>query len=75
MQKNTQSIDPVIVKTSSDKIMMLSRCDTSKFIKNQETNRLLSDFGIKTLLSKIPILEDVFLNAAPLSAIPLNAIV
>ena len=36
----------------------------SRFIKNQEAKGLLSKLGIKTLLSKVPILGDIFfLNA------------
>ena len=32
------------------------------FIKEKETNGLLSKFGIKTLMSNVPILADIFLN-------------
>ena len=32
----------------------------SRFAKEQEANRLLSDLGIKTPLSKIPLLNDLF---------------
>ena len=44
--------------------MILSKCAIcgsrkSKFIKKQEANGILSSLGIKTLLSKIPILGDV----------------
>ena len=44
--------------------MILSKCPIygskkSIFIKNQETSGLLSKLGIKTPLSKIPILRDV----------------
>ena len=44
--------------------MILSKCaicgsKKSKFIKKQEASGLLSKFGIKTPLSKIPILGDV----------------
>ena len=44
--------------------MILSKCaicgsKKSKFIKKQEAKRLLSDPGIGTLLSKIPLLGDV----------------
>ena len=48
--------------------MILSKCAIcgSKFIKKQEAKGLLSNLGIRTPLSKIPILGDV------LSAIPLN---
>ena len=49
--------------------MILSKCaicgsKKSRFIKNQEAKGLLSKLGIKTLLSKVPILGDIFfLNA------------
>ena len=44
--------------------MILSNCATcgskkSKFIKKQEAKGLLSNLGIRTPLSKIPILGDV----------------
>ena len=44
--------------------MLLSKCaicDTTKsrFIKKQEANGFLSSLGIKTLLSKIPLLGNV----------------
>ena len=44
--------------------MVLSKCaicgsKKSKFIKNQEAKALLSNLGIRTPLSKLPILGDV----------------
>ena len=44
--------------------MILSKCaicgsKKSKFIKNQEAKGLLSNLGIRTPLSKIPLLGDV----------------
>ena len=44
--------------------MILSKCATcgskkSKFIKKQEAEGILSSLGIKTQLSKIPLLGDV----------------
>ena len=44
--------------------MILSNCaicgsKKSKFFKKQEASGLLSKLGIKTPLSKIPILEDI----------------
>ena len=44
--------------------MLLSKCakcgsKKSKFIKNQEAKRLLSNSGIRTPLSKVPILADI----------------
>ena len=48
--------------------MILSKCATcgskkSRFIKNQEAKGLLSNLGIKTPLSKVPILGDVLFLA------------
>ena len=64
MQKNTQKNDPVIAKASNGKIMMLSRCDIccskkSRFIKKQEARGVLSGSGLKTPLSKIPLVGDI----------------
>ena len=44
--------------------MILSNCSKcgskkSRFIKNQEAKGLLSNLGIRTLLSKVPILGDI----------------
>ena len=44
--------------------MLLSKCaicgtKKSRFIKQQEANGLLSSLGIKTPLSKIPLLDSV----------------
>ena len=44
--------------------MILSKCEIcgskkSKFIKQQEPKGLLSKFGIRTPLSKIPLLRDI----------------
>ena len=57
--KNTESKNPKLLKTKNGiKKMLLSKwamCDSkkSKFIKEQQTSRLLSSLGIKTPLSKI----------------------
>ena len=44
--------------------MILSKCalcgsKKSRFIKNQEAKGLLSTLGVRTPLSKIPILDDI----------------
>ena len=44
--------------------MILSKCATCgskklRFIKNQEAKELLSNLGLRTLLSKMPILGDI----------------
>ena len=63
-RKYTKNINPQVSSTSNGKIMILSRCEIcnskkSKFINQQEAKGLLSKLGIKTLLSKIPLLGDV----------------
>ena len=64
MQKKTESRNPRVGKTNKGKLMHLSRCGmcdgkTSRFIKKQEASGLLSNFGLKTPFSKIPLLEDI----------------
>ena len=59
-RKNTESKNPKVARTKNERIMLLSKCkvcDTKKseFIKEQESGRLLSSLGIKTILSKIPL--------------------
>ena len=61
MQKNT---DPKVSATSNGKTIILSKCaicgsKKSKFIKKQEAKGLLSNLGIRTPLSKIPLLGDI----------------
>ena len=63
-RKNTEKINKKIWSASNGKVMILSNCATcgskkSRFIKNQEAKRLLSKLGIKTPLSKVPILGNI----------------
>ena len=63
-RKYTKNINPQVSSTSNGKIMILSRCEIcnskkSKFINQQEAKGLLSKLGIKTPLSKIPVLGDI----------------
>ena len=49
---------------SNGRKMILSKCaicssKKSSFIKNQEAKELLSNSGVKTPLSKVPILGDI----------------
>ena len=62
--KNTKNIDLKMSSSSTGKAMILSKCPIwdskkSRFIKNQEAKGLLSNLGIKTPLSKVPILGDI----------------
>ena len=63
-RKDTENINPKVSKTSNGRTMVLSKCaiynsKKSRFIKNQEAKGLLSNLGIKTPLSRVPIFGDV----------------
>ena len=63
-RKDTENIDPRVSNTSNGRKTILSKCaicgsKKSRFIKNQEAKGLLSNLGVKTPLSKVPILDDV----------------
>ena len=63
-RKDTENIDPKISSTSNGKSMILSKCaicgsKKSRFIRNQEAKGLLSNLGIRTPLSKVPVLGDI----------------
>ena len=64
-KKNTESGNPRALKTSSGKTMILAKCAIcnirkSKFTKMQEASGILSAVSIRTPLSKIPVLGDIF---------------
>ena len=63
-QKNTESINPKVSKTTNGKTMILSTCaiynsKKSKFIKEQQAKGLLGNSGLKTRLNKISLLGDI----------------
>ena len=63
-RKYTENINPQVSGTSNGKITILYRysiCNSKKykFINQQEAKGSLSKLGIKTPLSKIPILGDI----------------
>ena len=63
-KNHTKNIDPQVSSTSNGTLMILSKCaicgsKKSKLIKKNEASGLLSKLGIKTPVSKIPILSDV----------------
>ena len=64
-KKNTSNIDPKMVKTKNNRLLMQSKCSIcktkkSRFVKEQDTKGLLSNLDIKTPLSKIPLLNVLF---------------
>ena len=63
-RKDTENINPEVSSSSNGRTMILSKCaicgsKKSRFIKNQEAKGLLSKLGIKTPLSKVPVLGDI----------------
>ena len=63
-KRNTESINPKVLKTTNGKAITLSKCaicgnKKSKFIKQQEAKGLLSNLGLRTPLNKIPVLGDI----------------
>ena len=63
-KKNTESINPIVSKTSNGQTIILSKCaicdsKKSKFIKEQQAKVLLSNLDIKIPLNKIPLLGDI----------------
>ena len=64
-RKNTENIDPKMVRTKNNRLVMQSKCSvcgikTSRFVKEQEAKGLLSNLGIRTPVSKIPLLKVSF---------------
>ena len=64
-RKDTENIDPKIVRTKNNTLVMQSKCSVceikkSRFLKEQEAKGLLSNLGIKTPLSKIPLINVLF---------------
>ena len=61
-RKNTKKLTPKNFKTKNARLIMLSKCaecrfKKTRFVKEQEEKGLLSNLGIKTSLSKIPLLN------------------
>ena len=60
-KKDTENINPRVSNTSNSKTAFLLKCakcgsKKSRFINYQEAKRLLSNLGIRTPLSKVPLL-------------------
>ena len=64
-RKNTENFNSTIFKTKIGRLIMQSKranCGIKKprFVKEQEAKGLLSNLGIRTPLSKIPLLNVLF---------------
>ena len=63
--KNTENLKLNILKKNNNILIMQSECPVcgiknSRFVKGQEAKGLWSNIGIKTPLSKIPLLNVLF---------------
>ena len=63
-KKDTENIKRRVSNTSNSKTMLLAECTKcgskkSRLIKNQEEKGILSNLGIITPLSKLPLLGDI----------------
>ena len=63
-REDTENMNSRVSKTSNNRTIILSKCakcgsKKSRLIKNQEAKGLLSNLGIRTPLSKVPILGDI----------------
>ena len=61
-RKDTENIDPKMVRTKNNRLIMQSKCPVCRIKKSkkQKAKGLLSNLGIKTPLSKIPLLNVLF---------------
>ena len=64
-RKDPENIDSKIVRTKNNRLVMQAKCSVcgikkSRFVKEQEAKGLLSNLGIKTPLSKIPLSNVLF---------------
>ena len=64
-RKDSENIDPKTIRTKNNRLVMQSKYSVfgikkSRFVKEQEAKVLLSNLGIKTPLSKIPLLNILF---------------
>ena len=62
---NTNNIDSKMFRTKNNRLRMQSKCNNcknkkSRFVKEQEAKGLLSNLGINTPCSKIPLLNVLF---------------
>ena len=64
-RKNTENLNSKIFKTKNGRLIMQSKCagcgiKKSRFVKKQEEKGLLSNLGLKTRLSEIPLFGVIF---------------
>ena len=63
-KKDTKNVNPKVLKTKNGRTLLSSKCAVcgsrkSIFMNEKEAKGLLSSLGIKTSLSKIPLLGNI----------------
>ena len=63
-KKDTENINSRVSNANNGRTMILSKCaicgsKKSRFTKNQEAKGILSNLGIRTTLSKVPLLGNI----------------
>ena len=61
-RKNTESKIPKVAKTKNRTIMLLPKCAVCDSKNSKEPSGLLGTLGIKTTLSKIPLVGVLFVS-------------
>ena len=64
-KRDTENIDLKMFRTKNNRLIMQLKCpvckiEKSRFVKEQEAKGILSNLGITTPLSKIPLLNVLF---------------
>ena len=64
-RRDTKNIEPKMVRTNNNRLIVQSKCPVcgikkTRLVKEQEAKGLLSNLGIKTPLSKLPLLNVLF---------------
>ena len=64
-RKDTENINPKMVRTKNNRLIMQAKCPVcgikkSRFVKEHKAKGSLSNLGIKAPLSKIPLLNVLF---------------
>ena len=64
-RKDTENIDSKMIRTKNNRLIILAKCPVcgikkSRFVEEPEAKGLFSNLGIKTPLSKIPLLNVLF---------------
>ena len=63
-RKDTKNVNARVSNTSNGRSMIVSKCaicgnKKSRFIKNQEAKGLINNLGLRTPISKVPVLGDI----------------